>query len=254
MKKVVFGALAIAATATPAAYADVTGVLDAGYQNSSYDPGSNFNGFYLGGALQSDAWDGWAVQVDGRTILQQWDNSNDYSHSYAAVHADTNSGAWDFGGWVGLQNYYGDGGWTIGGETRTAFDNFSAQGSVGYVHFSRTSSDYSGWDLNVSGAYFFNPDFAITANVTGTWFDTSFQNYDATEYGIGATYGFGNGFEVYGGYLRSDFHPDTNPDYNVDTWQIALRFHFNGGTVQDYTNKGPSWNGAAVLTDTFSRW
>jgi len=253
MKKVVFGALAIAATATPAAYAEVQAVVDVNFANADYDIYNGYNAVHLGGAFQTEAWSGWSVQVDGRTILQDWDNNdNDYSHSYASVHADTNTGAWDFGGWVGLQNYYGDGGWSIGGETRTAFDNFSVQGSVGYVHFNRTT-DYSAWDLNVSGAYFINPDFAITANVTGTWFDSG-TDYDTTEYGIGATYGFGNGFEVYGGYLRSDFSPDSGTDYSINTWNIGLRFHFNGGTVQDYTNKGPSWNGAAVLTDTFSRW
>ena len=98
-----------------------------------------------------------------------------------------------------------------------------------------------------------SPNFAITANVTGTWFDYS-TDYDATEYGVGATYGFGNGFEVYGGYLRSEYSPDGGNEYDYNTWNIGLRFHFNGGTVQDYTNHGPSWNGAAVLTDTFSRW
>jgi len=253
MKKVFLGALAIAATTVPAAYAEVSGVVDAGYQNEDRSSGNSNNTEYLGGAFQSDAWAGWTVQVDGRTNIQQWDNnSRDYSHSYAAIHADTNTGAWDFGGWVGIQNYYGDGGWSIGGETRTHFDNFSVQGSVGYVHFN-TPSDYSAWNLNVAGAYFINPDFAITGNVTGTWFDSG-TTYDTTEYGIGATYGFGNGFEVYGGYLRSEFKPDGGGEYDYNTWNVGLRYHFGGGTLQDYTNHGASWNGAGVLMDTFSRW
>ncbi len=254
MKRVVFGALAIAATATPAAFAEVTGVVDVNYQNTNFDPGTDFNAINLGGAFQADAWTGWTVQVDGKTILQSWHNQADYAHSYAAIHADTNTGMWDFGGWAGLSNYYGDGGYQVGAETRTSWDNFSAQGSIGYANFNYYST-FSAWDVNVQGAYFINPDFAITANVTGTWFSqSSSQDYQATEYGIGATYGFGNGFEVYGGYLRSDFHPDVSADYHANTWNIGLRFHFNGGAVQDYVNKGPSWDGAQVLTDTFSRW
>jgi hypothetical protein len=253
VKKIILGALAVAATAAPAAYAEVTGVVDAGYQNEHRSSGNSNNTEYLGGAFQADAWSGWSVQADGRTIIQQWDhNSTDWSHSYAAIHADTNSGAWDFGGWAGIVNYYGDGGWQIGGETRTHFDNISLQGSVGYATFN-ASTDFKVWDLNVAGAYFLNPDFAITANVTGTWFDYS-TNYDTTEYGLGAAYGFHNGFEVYGGYERSEFRPHGGGGYDYDTWNIGLRFHFNGGTSQDYVNKGSSWNGAAVLTDTISRW
>lgn len=253
MKKVFLGALAIAATTAPAAFAEVTGVVDAGYQNVDRSSGNSNNTVYLGGAFQADTGAGWSVQVDGRTNHQDWDNnSSDYSHSYAAVHADTSTGGWDFGGWVGLNNYYGDAGWSIGGETRTAFDNFSVQASVGYVAF-QTSNDYSAWNLNVSGAYFINPNFAITADVTGTWISYS-TDYDVTEYGLGATYGFGNGFEVYGGYRRSEFSPDGGSDYNYNTWNIGLRFHFNGGTQQDFTNHGASWNGAGVLMDTFSRW
>ncbi|MBS0385268.1 MAG: autotransporter outer membrane beta-barrel domain-containing protein, partial [Proteobacteria bacterium] len=80
------------------------------------------------------------------------------------------------------------------------------------------------------------------------------SDYTATEYGVGATYGCGNGFEFYGGYLRSQFDRHSGSGYDINTWNIGFRFHFNGGTVQDYTNHGPSWNGAAVLTDTFSRW
>src|SRR5262249_33303654 len=151
-----------------------------------YDNGNSFNGVAVGGSVQFDAWTGWSVQADGRTILQSWEDQADYSHSYAAVHADTNTGAWDFGGWVGLINYYGDGGYQIGAETRTHFDNISLQGSIGYANFNYYNN-FSAWDLNVQGAYFINPDFAITGNVTGTWFDNG-TDYDTTEYGIGAAY------------------------------------------------------------------
>ncbi|MBS0385741.1 MAG: hypothetical protein JSS00_10390, partial [Proteobacteria bacterium] len=216
MKKVVFGALAIAAAATPAAYAETSGVVDAGYANSDYNTHTSFNGYHLGGAFQTDAWSGWSMQVDGATILQDWRNSPNWSHSYAAVHADTNTGGWDFGGWVGLLNYYGDGGWQFGGETRTSFDNISLQGSVGYANFN-SYNDFSAWDLNVSGAYFINPNFAITANASGTWFNqSSSSDYTATEYGVGATYGCGNGFEFYGGYLRSQFDRHSGSGYDIN--------------------------------------
>ena len=253
MKKLLLGALAAAAIAAPAAYADTSGSIDTGFTNAEFDNGE-YDAFHLGGAVQIDAWSGWAVQLDGRTSLQQWDNdSSDDSQAYAAVHADTNTGAWDFGGWVGILNYYGSGGTTIGAETRTNFGNISLQGSLGYGSF-QSSGDYSGLQASVSGSYFFNPNLAVNVGVGHTTFEYDFSDdTDMLDLSIGGQYGFGNGFEVYGGYMTSDADYGSG-EYDVDTLNIGLRYHFGAGTLQDIANDGASWHGAQLLSDAFPRW
>jgi hypothetical protein len=253
MKKLLLGALAAAAIATPAAYADTSGSIDTGYTTADFD-GSEYDALHLGGAVQIDAWDGWAVQLDGRTSLMQWDDDCcDDSQAYAALHADTNTGAWDFGGWVGILNYYGSGGATIGAETRTNFGNLSLQGSLGYGTF-QSFFDYSGLQGNIGASYFFNPNLAVNFAVAQTNFDSDgASDTDMTDLSIGGQYGFGNGFEVYGGYMTSELDYGSG-DYDVDTINIGLRYHFGAGTLQDVANDGASWHGAQLLSDAFPRW
>ncbi|ANP46974.1 hypothetical protein [Candidatus Viadribacter manganicus] len=255
MKKLLLGAAAALAVAAPGmASAETSGNIDVSIGNTDWDNGSEFDTTTLGGAVQFDAMDGWAVSLEGRTVLQQWDGSSgDSSHGYAAVHADTNAGAWDFGGWVGLLNYYGDGGTTIGLETRTNFGNFSAQGSIGLAQFDQFF-DYDAMNYNVQGAYFFTPNFSVNGNVTITEIDYTFGDTDMTDYGIGAAYGFGGGFEVYGGYVKSEMDYSGGGNDETDTFNLGLRFHFNGGTLQDYANDGASWGGVRAISDAFTRW
>src|SRR4029079_15000730 len=63
MKKVVFGALAIAATATPAAYAEVQAVVDVNFANADYDIYNGYNAVHLGAAFQTAAWRAWSLQT-----------------------------------------------------------------------------------------------------------------------------------------------------------------------------------------------
>ncbi len=252
MRKILLGAAAAFAVAAPGiASADTTGNVGLEYSNTNWDD-SEYDMTRLGGQVSFDAMPGWAVTLDGATAVQTWDgNSSDNSQGYFAVHADTTGNTWDFGGWAGMLNYYGNGGYTIGGEARTNFGNISVGGSIGYGWFD-SSSDYNAWDLNLHAAYFFTPNFAINAGATGTWFDYS-GDYESTDLSVGAQYGFGNGFEAYGGYLNSDWDSDYGSN-EADVWNIGFRYHFNGGTLQDVTNDGASWNGVQLLSDAFTRW
>ncbi len=251
MKKILLGAAAAMAIATPA-FA-VSGHVDGGYATTEYDTGGEFDAFHLGGAVQSDDMGGWTLQLDGRTTLHTWDGSGDDSLGYAALHANTSMGTWDVGGFVGILNYYGDGGRLIGGEARTDFGNISLQGSTAYWEFDQFA-DYSGWDARVAGSYFVNPNFAINASVSGLWIDTDFTDYDIVELSIGAAYQFSNAIEVYGDYVNTDGEYDTGGGYEADTFRIGVRFHLNGGTLQEETNDGATWEGAEHSHDILTRW
>jgi len=257
MRKLLLGALAATAMAAPAvAHADTSGVINLGFQSNDFNHGyGSYDAYALGGARHTKNDTGWTVQFDANTVLQKWDGSSgDDGQSYAAVHADTNMGTWEFGGFAGIQNYYDDGGIIVGAETRTSFDNLSLQGSLGYGTWNE-SNDWTSWDAHVDAAYFFSPNLAVTAGLTyqSIDYDNSFYSDDQTEWSIGGAYQFANGVEVYGGYLNSD-NDYAADGYTVDTWNLGLRFHFNGGSLQDYTNHGASWNGANVISDTITRW
>lgn len=255
MKKILMGAVAAFAIAAPGlASAETTGNIDVSLGQTDWDSGGTFDTTNLGGAVQFDAMSGWTVGLEGRTTLQQWDGSSgDDSHSYAAVHADTSMGAWDFGGWVGLMNYYGGGGTTYGLETRTNFGNFSAQGSVGFANFDQFF-EYDGTNYQVSGAYFFNPNLSVNLSASATEIGYTFGDTEMTDLGIGGAYGFGNGFEIYGGYVDTEIDYDGGGSDETETWNLGLRYHFNGGTLQDNANDGASWGGVRALSDAFTRW
>ncbi len=253
MKKLLLGAAAALAVAAPGiAAADTSGNIDFSLGATEYDGGGEFDQTNLGGAVQFDTGSSWTVQLDGRTSNVEFDGSGGTnSNSYAAVHATTNGGAWDFGGWAGLVSYYGTGGWTIGGETRTSFGNFSVQGSLGYSSVD-SFTDIETMSYQVGGAYFFSPNFAINANVARHDVDAGSSDIEMTDLGVGAAYGFGNGFEVYGGYVSSDID-FSGSSVEADTWNLGLRYHFNGGSLQDNANDGASWSGVRVISDALGR-
>jgi hypothetical protein len=254
MKKLLIGAAATAALVAPgAASADVNGWIGASYESNEFDYGE-FDSLSLGGALMHDMGNGWAVQADGRTSLQSWDNSDgDYSHGYAAVHAVTTNGNWDFGGYVGILNYYGDGGKMIGAEARTAFGSLSMQGSLGYADIDQYY-DYSALDFRISGSYFIAPNFSIDGGIGRTDFETEFTDYEVLDLTLGATYQFANGAQLFGAYVNSDGERDPGSDYEGDTFRIGLRFNLNGSSLQDFANDGASWDGAAAFQRQFERW
>jgi hypothetical protein len=105
MRKLLLGAAAAAAMVAPGvASADTSGNVGFTYESNDFDYGE-FDGYSLGGALVHGMSNGWTLQADGRTTLQDWDSSSgNYSHSYAAAHMSTDVGGWDVGGFAGMVN------------------------------------------------------------------------------------------------------------------------------------------------------
>lgn len=251
MKKILLGAAAAFAVAAPsAALANTSGYVDTGYENTDYDSGGDFDALHLGGGVYH-TFGGWGVQADGRVTNQDWGGSSTSGHGYAAVHAFTQGGGWDFGGFLGLLDYYGDAGMMLGAETRTHFGNFSLQGTLGYAEFD-SWSDYNLWDIRVDGAFFLQPNFAITGGIGYSEWDAG-SDSDALTLSLGAAYQFVNGFTLYGEYINTD-GDGSGFNWEADTFRIGLRFDFNGGSLQDITNNGASWNGGAALHEQMLRW
>ncbi len=247
MRKVFLGAAAAAALVSPGlAQAQTTGSINLGLEFTDYDSGSGVDGYNLGATVMHDMG-GMTVQLDGRTTLQRWDSSGDYSHSYAAAHVSTDMGGWDLGGFVGLANYYGDGGTLVGAEARGAYGNFSFDGSITFTDF--LDSNYSGIGYRLNGSYFFTPNFAVSAGWAQTDID-SWTDFDVDEFSVGGAYQMANGTALSLTYTNAEYGPFSNES---DSILLGARFNFGGGTLQDNTNDG-AWMAAEQNANTWSRW
>jgi hypothetical protein len=250
MKKMMYGAALAAAMIAPGlAHANTSGAVELSYENNDFDYGE-FWDVELGALLLHDM-SGWQFQAEGRTNLQEWDSSSgQWSHSFAAVHGSMDFGGWDGGAYAGLLNYYGDGGYMLGLEGRTALGNLSLDGSVSYA--SMYEDSYDGVGVRVGGAFFFMPNAAITAGVARTDIESG-QDYEITELSIGGAFQFANNVTLFGGYTNTDGDRSISSDYEGDTLEVGIRFNLNGGTLQDDANDG-AWQSAQRFADTWKRW
>jgi hypothetical protein len=237
MRKYLLSAAAALAIATPAA-AETSGYVDAGFESSELDRSTGsadeFDALHLGGAVHHDFGNGWGLQADGRTVSQSYDGASiDDSHGYAAVHAYTGlSDHWDLGGYVGLIDVFGFSGHMAGIESRKHIGSLSLQGSVNYADI---DASHIAWDYRISADWFFTPNFAVNAGIGATdWdYDSGFDA-ESNDWSVGAAYQFGGGFALYGSY--NDTHTDwVSYDYDVETFRIGVRWHFNGGDKQRRT-------------------
>jgi hypothetical protein len=185
MRTLLLGAAAAAAMVAPGmASADTRGSIGFMVEMNDFDYSSNgeFVGYNLGGAIMHDL-SGLTLQLDGRTTLQDWDCCDTYySQGYAAAHLSSDMGGWDLGGFLGIVNYYGEGGILVGAEARTMLGNFALDGSIGHTDFA--DNDYNGTAYRAGGAYFFSPNLALTGGASFTNIDSG-QDYDITELSLG---------------------------------------------------------------------
>ena len=250
MKKLLVGAATAAALIAPSvASADTQGAIDFTFENTEYDSGSDFDAYSLGGAIATDISHGLRLQADGRTTLQEW-SSDSYSHGYTAAHVSGDLGGFNVGGFVGLLNYYGDGGTLLGVEARNDWGNFSVDGSIAFSDF--RDNDFDGTHYNIGGSYFFMPNFAVNAGYSFNEIDTG-ADYELDAWSLGAAYQFANNVEVFGAWTNTNYEVNGS-DYNeTDSLQLGVRLNIGGGTLQDNTNGG-LWNSARDVADTYLRW
>lgn len=251
MRTLLLGAAAAAAIMAPGlASADTSGSVGFVYEDNDFDYGE-FQGYSLGGTIIHDLHSNMTLQADGRTTLQSWEGSTgDYSHGYAAAHLSGDLGGINVGGFAGIVNYYGDGGVLIGAEARTAFGNFSVDGSIARTDFN--DNNYDGTAFRIGGSYFVMPDFAVRVGASTTSIN-SFTDDDVTELSLGGAYQFANDIEVYANYTNTDGDQSVGADYEGDTMMLGVRLNIGGGTLQDNTNGG-AWSSAEHVSNTWMRW
>lgn len=239
MKKFLLGALAAAAVAAPGvAAADTNAVVGLHYGNSDYGPG-DFDSYGLNGAFSHDFSGGTFLQMDAD--LGRIDAGSDVASSYGALHYGVRNDSYAFGGFVGLEDFFGLSGTSVGLEGQWYASNLVLNGSVGYLDLDDANLDFT--NVQIDGGYFFTPNLQLTGLIAHTEADYSSGDTDWTTYGIGGEYRFsGSPFSVALNYRTADTDGD-----DVDSWMIGFNFDLGTGSLQERATHGPSLNGASAL-------
>jgi hypothetical protein len=237
MKKFLFGAAAAAAMIVPgAAAADTNAVVGVQYTNVDFD-GFDFDNYGLTGGFSHDFSNGTMLQVDGEMGRIEAGGCC-LGFSYGAVHYGVRNDSYGYAGFIGLQDFFGYSGAAIGVEGQWFFSSATLNGSIGFMDFD--DLDVSATNVELDGAWFFTPNFALTGIVGYTEFDAG-GSFDATTLGVGGEWRFSNSpASLVFGYRNADFDGGDS-----DSWTIGLNVDLGTDSLQERSRSGASFSGAS---------
>lgn len=227
MRSLIFGAAALLAVAVPGMAAAQTGYVGVTYANVDPDNGDNTDAYGVEGAV---AFSG-SSQISFEVDASYSDGSDVDSTWGVAGHVFTRNDQYLFGGFVAVSDNDAAGTtWEAGLEANKYFEQWTLAGAIAYANNDDNNAD--GWGVNVQGRYFPTDNVRLQANVG--WLDA--DGDDATVVGVGGEYQFtAVPISIGAGYN----HLDTDgPDAN--TWTLAVRYNFGGGTLRDRDRSGAS--------------
>jgi hypothetical protein len=246
MKKLLLGAAAAIAIAAPSvAAADTNAIVGLQLSNTEYDSFSDdFDLYGLTGAFSHDVHGG-VLQMDGQ--MGRVDISGCCAAmSYGAVHYGWRNDSHAFGGFVGLNDFFGLSGLGLGAEGQMFLGNVNLEGSIGHVDFD--DADLSATSAQIDASYFFTPNLALTGLVSQSEADFGPSDVEWTTLGVGGEWRFDTSpFSINAGYRNTDFDGD-----EADTWTFGVAWDLGTASVQDRTRSGPGFDGARNLFDAMS--
>jgi hypothetical protein len=245
MRKVLLGATAALAIAAPGiASADTSGHVSANYGTTEIDDVDvEIDGYGLDGAVATDLGSGWMLQFDASSSTLDFDGGGEAGIGGAYVHFAKRGSGHSLGGFVGLTDFFGASGQTVGAEGQLFFSSVTVNGSAAYVNFD--DADVDVWNLHVDGTYFFTDNFGVTGGVSHSNADDGGSDFEWTTWSADAAYRFaGSGFSVFGGYAYTDFD---DAGATADTFRIGLRYDFGTDSLQSSSQTGASLNGASAF-------
>jgi hypothetical protein len=239
LKRLFAGAAATAALMTPGlAAADNNAVVGFTY-NAQEIESFDWDRYGINGGFSHDFSNGTLLQFDG--AAERIDISGCcVSAGYAAVHYGMRNENHAFGGFVGIEEFFGVSGIGLGAEGQFFFTNFMLNGSLSYMDFGDV--DLSGYSAQVDGAYFVTPNFAVTGLISYTEEEDSFDT-DWTSYGVGGEWRFdGSPASIVFGYRHLEIE-----SADGDTWTIGFNVDLGTDSLHARATSGPSLNGASAL-------
>ncbi len=232
MKKVFFGAAAVALMTATSAHAE-GGYVGGVYGNTDVDVLGDSD-FYGAEA----AFGGANFEVD---LGLSDSDASDSAYSIAG-HLFSRDDSHLFGGFVSLSDSDGSTSWTGGVEGNLYLDNLTLAGAVGYG--SNSDLDTDGYGINTQARIFPTENFRLQGNLGWTSLDIAGFDEDVITYGVGGEFQL-SAVPI---SLTLDWNKadaDTT-GISADTVTFGVRYNF-GGTLRDRDRTGPSQAGLTGL-------
>jgi len=246
MKKILLGAAtALAFGATGVAHADTAAVVGLSYSNADFGSG-DLNTYGLDAGFNHEMMNGWDLQVDGQ--MGRVDvNGCCNSAGYGAVHLGMRTDTHELGAFVGLTDTFGVSGLGVGIEGEMFLGNFNLGASAAYADYDDANFNTS--SIEVNGAYFFTPNFAVTGLVAENNIDGGMGGSDDfLTVGVGGEYRFDNSPASFNlGYRNADFDGG-----DADVWSVGFKWDLGSDSIQDRTRHGVSFDGASNFFRNFN--
>jgi hypothetical protein len=233
MKKYLLGAAALVAMAAPAvAHADATGYVGLDYANTHVDGLGSADGWGGEGAVAFQGSSDIGFEFDGAVV----DGDDSDTVWGAAGHLFVRNDSYLFGGFVGATTADSDTVWNVGVEANKYYQNWTLAGAIQYAN--DDDVDVNAWGVNAALRYFPMDNFRIQG--TAGWADVDYPGGDdnAWSLGAGGEYQFSAvPISIGVNYAHTEFD---DADISADSWTVALRYNFGGGTLHDRDRHGAS--------------
>lgn len=232
MRNLIFGAAALLAVAAPSMAAAQTGYVGVTWANVDVDGFDDNDAVGVEGAVAFEGSSSISFEVDASYVDS---DATDDGVWGVTGHAFTRNDNYLFGGFVGIADSDDSTTWQAGLEANKYFDSWTLAGAVGYAN--NDDADVNGWGVNVQGRFFLTDNFRLQANAGWASVDAGTAgDQDATLLGAGAEYQLSSIPISFGANYS---HVDTDgPD--ADSWGVAVRYNFGGGTLRDRDRHGAS--------------
>ncbi len=232
MKKVFFGAAAVALMTATSAHAE-GGYVGGVYGNTDVD-GLGDSDFYGAEA----AFGGANFEVD----LSLFDSDASDSAYSIGGHLFGRDDSHLFGGFVSLSDADGSTTWTAGVEGNMYLDNVTLAGAVGYASNDRLDTD--GLGIRTQARLFPSENLRLQGNLGWTSLDIAGFNEDVITYGVGGELQL-SAMPISLTFDWNTADADTT-GISADTVTFGVRYNF-GGTLRDRDRTGPSQAGLTGL-------
>lgn len=224
----IVSAAALALVSTPALAQDAVGSVGLTYGSSEVEFGgfeAEGDTYVLDASVARPAFGDWTVTLAGNLGRADVEGGDDDTIWGGQAHlSQVFGGDMRAGGFVSVNNVGGqEFAYSAGAEVQKYLANMTLSGVLAYT--TGEGSDVKGWTVGGDAAYYPMSNLRLNAGVSYSSIDAFGVDLDATSYGVGAEYMFGNTpYSVTAGYSHSDLE-----QVDADTVTVGLRMSFGGG-------------------------
>ena len=237
MKKLLSGAVAVAAMAAPAAAFAQDGYIDLSYTGSEISAGGvseDFDRFQVGGAAAFNSG-GIGVQLNGHVAELEADFGGDATVYGGDGHIFGQSGSWLFGASVGAEHFdeVDVTEWGAAAQAHYRFERVTLVGAVSYSDVE--DGDATFWGVDGEARFFQSDNFRFSGNFGWGQVEIVGVEADLWRGGVEGEYKFGSApISMFAGYQHRQVN---DGDADIDAFSVGLRYNW-GGTLLERDRSG----------------